>query len=64
VQLPATEGTAVDKQFGNSGIIAALIGLYSGLLWIWTGNLITPMITHAAYDFVALVYFLRLYRAK
>jgi hypothetical protein len=45
-------------------IIAALIGLYSGLLWIWTGNLITPMITHAAYDFVALVYFLRVYRAQ
>jgi hypothetical protein len=31
VQLPATEGTAVDKQFGNSGIIAALIGCYLGL---------------------------------
>jgi membrane protease YdiL (CAAX protease family) len=45
-------------------IIAALIGLYLGLLWIWTGNLLTPMITHAVYDFVALVYFLRVYRAK
>ena len=40
-------------------IIAAFIGAYLGLLWIWTGNLLTPMITHAAYDFVALVYFLR-----
>jgi membrane protease YdiL (CAAX protease family) len=45
-------------------IIAALIGLYLGLLWIWTGSLLTPMITHALYDFVALVYFLRVYRAK
>ena len=43
-------------------IIAALIGAYLGLLWIWTGNLLTPMITHAVYDFVALVYFFRLRR--
>lgn len=43
-------------------IIAALIGAYLGLLWIWTGNLLTPMITHAVYDFAALVYFLRFYR--
>ncbi len=45
------------------GIIAALIGAYLGLLWMWTGNLLTPMITHASYDFVALVYFLRVYRS-
>ena len=43
-------------------IIAAFIGAYLGLLWIWTGNLLTPMITHAVYDFAALVYFLRVYR--
>ena len=40
-------------------IIAAFIGAYLGLLWIWTGNLLTPMVTHAVYDFAALVYFLR-----
>ena len=44
-------------------IIAAFIGAYLGLLWIWTGNLMTPMITHALYDFAALVYFLRMYRS-
>jgi CAAX protease family protein len=44
-------------------IVAAFIGLYLGLLWIWTGNLLTPMVTHAVYDFVALVYFLRVLRA-
>ena len=44
-------------------ILAALIGAYLGLLWIWTGNLLTPMITHAVYDFAALVYFLRFYRS-
>ena len=43
--------------------IAAFIGAYLGLLWIWTGNLMTPMITHAVYDFAALVYFLRVYRS-
>jgi membrane protease YdiL (CAAX protease family) len=43
-------------------IIAALIGAYLGLLWIWTGNLLTPMITHAVYDFAALVYFFRFRR--
>jgi membrane protease YdiL (CAAX protease family) len=45
-------------------IIAAFIGAYLGLLWIWTGDLMTPMITHAVYDFVALVYFLRIYRSR
>jgi membrane protease YdiL (CAAX protease family) len=45
-------------------IIAAFIGAYLGLLWIWTGNLLTPMVAHAVYDFVALVYFFRVYRSR
>ena len=45
-------------------IIAAFIGAYLGLLWIWTGNLLTPMITHAVYDLAALVYFFRVYRSR
>ena len=43
-------------------IIAAFIGAYLGMLWIGTGNLLTPMITHAVYDFAALVYFFRFRR--
>jgi membrane protease YdiL (CAAX protease family) len=43
-------------------IIAASIGTYLGLLWIWTGKLMTPIITHAVYDFAALVYFFRFRR--
>jgi hypothetical protein len=39
-------------------IIAALIGAYLGLLWMWTGNLLTPKITHAVHDLAALVHFL------
>jgi membrane protease YdiL (CAAX protease family) len=44
-------------------VITTVIGAYLGLLWIWTGNLFTPVATHALYDFVALVYFLRFHRA-
>ncbi len=45
-------------------IIAAFIGVYLGLLWIWTGNLLTAMVTHAVYDFAALVYFIRISRGS
>jgi len=45
-------------------IIVAFIGAYLGLLWIWTGNLLTPMVTHAVYDFAALVYCLRVCRSS
>ena len=41
------------------GVIAAAIGVYLGLLWLVSGNLLTPVVTHAAYDFAALVYLLR-----
>lgn len=40
-------------------IITTFIGVYLGALWIVTGNLLAPIITHALYDFLALVYFLR-----
>ena len=40
-------------------ILAGLIGLYLGGLWLLTGNLLTPITTHAAYDFLALVYLVR-----
>lgn len=37
-------------------LLAALIGLYLGWLWIATGNLLVPILAHGLYDFVALVY--------
>jgi len=40
-------------------VLAGLIGVYLGWLFLATGNLLTPIVTHAAYDFVALVYLLR-----
>jgi membrane protease YdiL (CAAX protease family) len=40
-------------------LLAMLAGLYFGLLLVLTGSLWTPIIAHAAYDFVALVYLIR-----
>ena len=41
-------------------ILATIIGLYFGWLWLATGNLLVPITTHAVYDFLALVYFVRI----
>ena len=40
-------------------VLAALMGLYLGWLWMATGNLAVPIVAHAVYDFVALMYILR-----
>lgn len=40
-------------------VLAALIGLYLGGLWLVTGNLLAPIVAHAAYDFCALVLLIR-----
>lgn len=45
-------------------IIAAAIGAYFGVLWMWSDNLLVPITAHAAYDFVALVYLLRLWKGN
>ncbi len=41
------------------GALAAGIGFYLGLMFMVTGNLLGPVLCHATYDFIALVYFLR-----
>jgi membrane protease YdiL (CAAX protease family) len=43
--------------------IAAALGAYLGAAWLITGNLLTVMVAHALYDFVALVVLLRESRA-
>lgn len=43
-------------------VIATVMGLYLGALWLASGNLLVPIATHALYDFVALLYLLRLWR--
>jgi len=40
-------------------LLAGLMGLYLGWLWIATGNLLVPVTAHAVYDFVALVYLVK-----
>lgn len=40
-------------------LIAGLAGFYLGLLYIWSGNLLVPIIVHGLYDFFALWYFLK-----
>ncbi len=37
-------------------VMAGLIGLYLGVLTIWSGTLVPAMTAHALYDFVALTY--------
>jgi membrane protease YdiL (CAAX protease family) len=39
-------------------VLAALAGAFLGALWLWTGNLLTPIIVHTLYDFLLLVYLL------
>jgi membrane protease YdiL (CAAX protease family) len=39
-------------------VLATLAGLYFGLLMIVSGSIIPPIIAHALYDFIALVYLL------
>jgi membrane protease YdiL (CAAX protease family) len=38
---------------------AGLFGVYPGLLYLATGNLLAPATAHFAYDFLALVYLTR-----
>jgi membrane protease YdiL (CAAX protease family) len=40
-------------------VIAALMGAYLGAVWLLNGNLLAVMVTHALYDFLALLVLLR-----
>jgi membrane protease YdiL (CAAX protease family) len=45
-------------------ILAAVIGLYLGVIWRAADNLLVPITSHALYDFLALIYFVRLRESK
>jgi len=45
-------------------VIATIIGAYLGGLWILSGNLLVPIVSHAAYDFVALIVVTRAARLR
>jgi membrane protease YdiL (CAAX protease family) len=40
-------------------VIAGLIGLYLGAIYLGTGDLTVPVVAHALYDLIALIHFLR-----
>ncbi len=40
-------------------VLATGIGIYMGLLFVLTGNLIVPIVAHGLYDFLALVYLVK-----
>ena len=46
------------------GVIAGLIGAYLGGIWLWSGNLLVPIVAHATYDFLALIYLVKLRRPQ
>jgi membrane protease YdiL (CAAX protease family) len=41
-------------------VIAGVLGAYLGAVWLWNGNLLAVMVTHALYDFAVLGYLIRL----
>lgn len=40
-------------------IMATLMGVYMGLVFLWSGNLLLPILIHALYDWLAISYYLR-----
>jgi len=45
-------------------VLATLIGIYLGVVWSWTGNILVPITVHALYDFLALIYLTRVIRPR
>jgi len=40
-------------------LIACLMGLFMGALYLWSGNLLLPILVHALYDWLAFLYYLK-----
>lgn len=40
-------------------VMACLMGVYMGLVFLWSGNLLLPILIHALYDWLAIGYYLR-----
>jgi membrane protease YdiL (CAAX protease family) len=63
---PATGLVAASTLFGllhfvtpAYALLAGLLGLYLGILYLATGNIVVPIVVHALYDFLALLYLVR-----
>ena len=48
----------------SSDANTAIAGLYLGALWLVSGNLLAPILAHACYDFLALLWFLKVHKAE
>ncbi len=44
---------------GGYVVLATLMGAFLGWLWLINGNLLTVVVAHGLYDFLALLYLLR-----
>ena len=40
-------------------VLAGAMGFWFGALWWWSGSLVTPVLAHALYDFIALAWSVR-----
>jgi uncharacterized protein len=45
-------------------ILAGIIGVYLGAIWLAADNLLVPITAHALYDFLAFVYLVRVRKSK
>lgn len=43
-------------------LLAALLGIFWGALYVWSGNLLVPMIAHAASNAIVLAFYMRMWR--
>ena len=41
------------------GVTTTLVGIYLGMLMVWSGSWLVPAIAHASFDFVAMIYIAR-----
>ena len=41
------------------GVTTTLVGIYLGMLMVWSGSWLVPAISHALFDFVAMIYIAR-----
>ena len=45
-------------------VLATLMGVYMSLVWLATGEILAPIITHAVYDFLVLIWYLKAFQTR
>lgn len=66
ITSPVTALTVASVVFGllhfitpTYAVLAGILGFYLGWLYLVSGNLVVPIVVHALYDFIALLYLMR-----